>query len=293
MEHISHPTKTTLTLKTGHTGSFFQNSHKLVADAMFATPLRLFQSGSDLMFRSYFQKSRDPFTITIAGARYHVLSLPSHSNEFFSNISTFTWDGFLYDVLIGFGVNKNGVDVLWKQLPPTPVNPSGKCLIHLTQDLYKQYLLPGPQFGALIEKYKEALNRLTAWEQFACHYGLATYSETQPISLYDLCANIMIDAIQLTLFDPILQNIDPTMTQDMRRFTDDLWKLLHPSPFVDSKDVQAILKRYSSAFLRYRRLPKEMRAAEAAVVTSLIDQYRELGINEEDSAAMLVMVYWA
>ena len=42
----------------------------------------------------------------------------------------------------------------------------------------------------------------------------------------------------------------------------------------------------------YQRLPNDLRRGEAWVVSALINQYKELGINEDDSAAMLVIVYW-
>ena len=99
-------------------------------------------------------------------------------------------------------------------------------------------------------------------------------------------------ATQLTLFDPILFTIDPNMTREMRTFTDELWKLMYPSRFLDSKKVAAVREQFTRAFLIYQRLPKELRKEEAWVVSTLIDQYKELGINEHDSAAMLVMVYW-
>lgn len=130
------------------------------------------------------------------------------------------------------------------------------------------------------------------WEQVSFRYSLADSPETQKVSLYDMCSNIMIDATQMTLFGNVLFQIDPTMTQKMRTFTDDLWKLMYPSRFLDSKEVAAVREQYTKAFLIYQRLPKELRKGESWVVSTLIDQYKMLGINEDDSAAMLVMVFW-
>ncbi|KAI9878024.1 MAG: hypothetical protein M1830_002144 [Pleopsidium flavum] len=240
-----------------------------------------------------FGKTREPFAIMVAGTKYYIITSPFDASEFYANVSTLSWDGFLNETLAGFGVDATRLDVLWeKPSAPSIVNPAGKCLIHLTQDLYKQHLLPGPTFSTLIEKYKVAVSQLMTWERLSSCYGLATASKTQKISLYDFCSTIMIDATQMTLFDPVLFMIDPNMTQKMRQFTDELWKLMYPSPFLYTKGVAAIREQYTKAFLIYQRLPKEMRKGEAWVVSALIDQYKELGINENDSAAMLVMVYW-
>jgi hypothetical protein len=238
--------------------------------------------------------SRKPFAITIMGTKYYVLTEPTHASGVYGDPLTFSWDNFLNDALIGFGVHRDRLNVLWQRSPtPTPVNPAQRSLIHLTQDLYKQFLLPGPAFSGLIDTYQDALRQMTSWDRISGSYGLASPNETWRVSLYDLCANIMIDATQLSLFDPILFTIEPTMTQGMRAFTDELWKLMYPSPFIDSRRVMSIRKRYRDAFLQYQRLPKEKRSKEATLVTKIIDQYHELDINVEDSAAMLIMVYWA
>ncbi len=41
------------------------------------------------------------------------------------------------------------------------------------------------------------------------------------------------------------------------------------------------------------KLPHNARKEEVSLITTLVDQYKELDISEHDSAAMLVMVYWA
>jgi cholesterol 7alpha-monooxygenase len=132
---------------------------------------------------------------------------------------------------------------------------------------------------------------LASWKNIIERHGGAVSSQESCFSLYDLCAQIMIDATQLSLFDPVLFNIDPTMTDNMRTFTDQLWKLLYNSKLLDAREIKALREKYTRAFSIYQRLPKEMRKNEAWIVTALIDQYKAQGINEDDSAAMLVMVY--
>lgn len=193
--------------------------------------------------------------------------------------------------LMGFGVSAARLDPLWeKPLHPTVVNPAKKCLIHLTQDLYKQHLLPGPTFSTLTAKFKHSLSQLVSSDSFLDRYVRG--KTLQAVSLYDLCADVMIDATQMTLFDPILFKIDPGMTRGMRQFTDELWKLLYPSRLLDTREVKALREQYHRAFMIYQRLPRELRQGEAWVVSTLIDQYAQLNIHENDSAAMLVMVYW-
>lgn len=112
------------------------------------------------------------------------------------------------------------------------------------------------------------------------------------ISLMELCGQTLIDVTQMTLFDPVLFEIDSRMTNDMMTFTDDLWKLMAPSPFVDTRTVKRIRERYVQSFLTYLRLPKSSRSQESWLVSSVIDQHKAFNMPETDSAAMLVMIYW-
>lgn len=245
------------------------------------------------MTRNYFGRTREPFSIIVAGTKYYVITSPADASEFYANVSTLAWDGFLNETLMGFSVEVSRLPILWqKPLTSSTINPNSKCLIHLTQDLYKQHLLPGPTFSTLVGNFTSALRQIMTWEQLSARFGLADGPETRKVSLYDLCSIIMIDATQMTLFDNILFTIDPTMTHRMRTFTDELWKLMYPSRFLDSKEVTDVWKQFTKAFLIYQRLPKELRKGESWLLTTLIDYYKMLAINEDDSAAMLVMVYW-
>lgn len=215
--------------------------------------------------------SREPFSLTIAGENYYVITSPPDTTKYFADVVSLTWDGFLDEVLVGFGCDPARLDTLWKRKPRSAVNPAGKNPIHLTEDLFKQHLLPGPTFDVLIAKLQAALKELMSWEKLSSAYGLATASQTRRISLYDLCLHTMINASQLALFDQVLFAIDPLMTANLRTFTDELWKCLHPSRLVDASEVKTLLAQYTRAFRIYQRLPKEMRKNEAWVISTLID----------------------
>ena len=228
----------------------------------------------------------------VANKKYYVIPSPQDADAFYSNVTTMTWDGFLNDVLVAFGVNKNRLEPLWTEPPSrSSINPKGKDLIHLTEDLYKRHLLPGRTYDILINRLSLSISNLLRPEQMGPRFGLCG-TRSGAISLLDLCGGILIDATQMSLYDPILSRIDPDMTAGMQTFTDELWKLLYPSPGIDSSRVKSLRQKYMKAFLAYMRLPKEARRNEAWLITTLIDQYRELGINEDDAAAMMVMVYW-
>ncbi|KAI9845649.1 MAG: hypothetical protein M1837_004623 [Sclerophora amabilis] len=259
----------------GHALPFFKDSHKLIARGV-----------------KLFGNTKEPFAIIVANKKYYILPSPRDADVFYSNVTTLTWDGFLNDVLVAFGVNRSRLNPLWaKPATRSAINPNRKDLIHLTEDLYKKHLLPGKTYDDLIHRLQSSLNSLLSSAQMTKRFGTSS-TRSQRVSLLGLCGNILIDATQMSLFDPVLFRIDPNMTAGMQIFTDQLWKLLYPSPGIDSREVKSWRQKYTKAFLAYIRLPKEARKDEAWLITTLIDQYRELGINENDAAAMMVMVYW-
>jgi len=193
-------------------------------------------------------------------------------------------------------VEPSRLDRLWaKAAVPTPVNPSAKSLINLTEDLYIQHLLPGKSFRRLASKLEWNMTKLMSWDELSNRFSLNVDGRglSEAISLKNLCGNVLIDVTQMSLFDPVLFKLDPGMTKDMQFFTDELWKLLYPAPGISSTKVATLRVRYTNTFLKYMKLPHNARKEEASLITTLVDQYKELDISEHDSAAMLVMVYWA
>ena len=65
--------------------------------------------------RNYFGTSREPFAIMVAGTKYYIITSPSDAGDFYTHVSTLSWDGFLNESLAGFGVNPTRLAVLWQK----------------------------------------------------------------------------------------------------------------------------------------------------------------------------------
>jgi hypothetical protein len=260
----------------GHSYLYYQNSHKLIANA-----------------RRYFNNTDKPFAIVLAGKTHYILTSPADAHAMYSKPATFGFDSFLCKALNGFGVKQSSLNAFWGQRQHSENNKSGKCLVHLTEEIHKKHLLPGPRLKALIETHQTALDDSMTFDQLTYRSGLATATKTNPIPLFDLVTKIMIDSMQTCLFDPVLQSIDPGMTGDMMNFTNELWMLMNPTAMVDDKTPKRILKRYQEAMKEYQRLPASSRSNESSLITDLITQYESYNIDADDRAAVLVMVYWA
>ncbi|PWY87406.1 hypothetical protein BO70DRAFT_394295 [Aspergillus heteromorphus CBS 117.55] len=173
-------------------------------------------------------------------------------------VTTLIHKGFFDQVLVSFGCDFDRLPTLRRPNPPTALNPRGKDIISLTEDFFRRQLLPGPTFDILVDRYRAALNELLGWDRLTTLYPMIHATRTKPISLYDLWPDLMINATQGSF-----SGSDSNMTTGLRTFTDEFWKLLRP--------------------IRIRRLLQQ----------AWLETYKELGVHEDDQAAMLVMIYWA
>ena len=81
----------------------------------------------------------------VARTKHYIITSPLDVGGFYTNVSTLSWDGFPNETLTGFGVDPMRLNILWERPAIcAQINPAGECLIHVTQDLYKQHLLPRP-----------------------------------------------------------------------------------------------------------------------------------------------------
>ena len=172
------------------------------------------------------------------------------------------------------------------------MNPSAKSLIPLTEELSKRQYNAGEKLDIIIDKLITSIQESLSWELMSSQFGLQSRTKTNRFSLLQFCGEKLIKATQKTLFDPVLFEIDPEMTQSMITFNDELWKLMNPSWLVNSQRVKVLRQKYIDAFIAYIRLPSSARRQESWLVSSVIEQHKSFNISEKDSAAMLVMVYW-
>lgn len=174
--------------------------------------------------RRHFSGTRKPFAIVLAGMLHYVITSHSSAHLVYSKPLVFNFDYFLSKALSGFGVDPARLDAFWQKRSPSQGNPKGKCLVHVTEDIYKYALLSGPHLSDLLRNHKVALKYCLSFKQLATRWGLATVTQTKPISLYTLCTTTMVESMHSCLFDPIIKSIEPEMTTGMMEFTDDLWK---------------------------------------------------------------------
>lgn len=235
----------------------------------------------------------------MGGEKLYVLTAPEDVAEAFKNTDSLEFDGFIADMLLSFGATSSGVARIFHHPSPggsgSPigvVNLRSKSLAHLSEDLYKQQLLPGERLDKLAGRLIQSIDESLQWERMPHLYHPQSFSREMNISLMKWCGDILIDATITSLFGPRIYQIDPNIAQNFFDFNEDAWKLLFRYPRLAARKMYTAKKNLIDAFEVYFQLPKEQRTDSAWLVQELEAQQRHLGIGDRDIATMGLMLLW-
>lgn len=209
----------------------------------------------------------------------------------------------LNDLLIGFGVHSKVIPQLWTKLPievtqkgrgeMTHSTTNSLSAVHSTLDLYKRQLLPGPKFETINRTLLGYISRsMTQDMARSMQTGVATEGVCS-ISLNSFCSTILVDAVTRTLFGDGIYEIEPDMTQCLLDFNYDAWMLVFQYPQAANSKMIKARQKILSAFSRYIQGPLSQRTGQSWIIETVLEEQKHLNIDDEDRAALLLMIYWA
>ena len=264
----------------GHALSFFKDSNRVLTNG-----------------RLYFQNTREPFALTLAGEKLYVLTSPKDVAEAFRNTSTLSHDGFVSELMLAVDTNPRAVDKMYEDpeeggFTTLQPNPHHKALAQLTTDFHKTQLLPGEQQDDISAKFLASLNSYLFWQKLSGTYVLESKPEGKTISLLGLCTEVLLTAATNVYFGEKLLQSTPDLPKWFFDFDSLGWMLVYRYPKMLSKGLQAAKQNIIGALTNYFDLPKEQRTGETWFVRTLEAEQRQLGMKSKDIASLMMLVYW-
>ena len=234
--------------------------------------------------------------MTVAGMTIYVATSPGDIAAIYRNNTTLSWDTMLNELLVGFGVNAPVIPKLWRKPSPdscldnsTKDGRKGLSIVHYILDLYKRQLLPGPKFDMFSKVLLSHIDELLSFTRLQKRYG----ATIKRISLEDLCSEVLVDVTTRTLFGDGLIEIEPNIVRDTLEFNNDAWMLVFHYPQRKGSKLMTARGRILDAFVNYLEGSDEIRVGRSWIVEKVTDRLESDGIENEDIAALLLMVYWA
>lgn len=122
---------------------------------------------------------------------------------------------------------------------------------------------------------------------------LSSQDQRGQISLFKFCEQFFVEAITKTMFGNLIYDLEPDLTEHLLNFNDDVWMLIFHYPRFAAKRLYHAQQKIITALESYMRYPKESRFGESWLIESVISQQVVAGVDEQNRAKMLLMIYWA
>ena len=260
----------------GHLQSFYRNSYQLLQDSS-----------------AYFNNSRVPYTLTVAGQRWYIITSASDVSSIFKiNDGTCSYDVFVEETMRIVGISKDGVKKAYQT-----ANDNGEETKHLVR-LCKEYqimqLSPGAKFDELIRPAIEYIDSRLTFDFLASRHGSPSSSKSDQVtvSLYEFCSDVFISLGQEAYFGKLLGEVDPDLTSAFKTFDVLSWQVLYQYPRILSGTMYAAKAKIRTAIEKYFSAPLERRQDAAWMILELERDMKRVDVSAQDKALFFFQLYW-
>ncbi|KAK8851033.1 cytochrome P450 oxidoreductase [Apiospora arundinis] len=271
----------------------------------FGSAIGFFRNSHDLINKAISKhESREPFTVTVVGQEFYVVTDPQNVAEVYKNTTQLSFDLFLREILVACGTSKRALEAMCSEPPPyredqtaTDANPFGKSLIRLAMDFHHIQLLPGPksQAAGLSSVIMDNISRLQDWERLYNDPLLPVRKtpKEMDVSLLKWCGNILVEAGTKAYYGRRMWESEPDLLRVFYQFDHSAWKLFFHCPDMFSQDVLSARNHMAKVFTRHFERPKEERSDESWFTNALETEQRKARLNEYEMATTNIFIYFA
>ncbi|CAG8959243.1 hypothetical protein HYFRA_00012601 [Hymenoscyphus fraxineus] len=266
----------------GHARAFFRDSNDLLSRA-----------------RSYFDNTQEPIALTAFGMTFYVVTQAKHSAEVYRNKDTLSFEDFVQGLMRSNGNKEDVVQIMYSALPTNKTgfpNPLGESLGVLAQKMHAHQLHPGNQLALLEQQVDFRIDYLLRLETLSkvCTYAGSQGSDHIELPLYQWCSDYFIRLGQHVYFSETLDRIDPKLPDAFLIFDEVIWKMLYQYPEFLSHDMSRARAQVTASLKKYFEIPQSERSNGTAwLITSMEDEMRALGVDNDNLAVLIFHLYFA
>ena len=238
----------------------------------------------------------------MGGQRLYILTHPEDVRSLYKDAKTFTFDDVVIDVSLTFGVSRAAL-LKMRQKPAFPSDHSiyselnvqnmhAMSLAELNSEFWKQYLHPGPELEALLDKIMLRVGTILRPQIDPKHRTVQGSSDSTEhlVSLLKWTEAVIMDAGTIVLFGTKILEIDPKLVEKFLAFDNENWKLWYKWP--KARKMHAAKAEMMKTIETYLDLPQEEKGSAAQIVKLIEKTTTSLGLSKCDIAASLAMIYF-
>lgn len=239
----------------------------------------------------------------MAGEEIYVVTNPKDVAEVYKNNTSLSFEVFISDLMLSCGTLPETVKKMSSSPPPYPegysvsgLNPANKTLVRLAIDFHHAQLLTGlnTHVHELTDVFLAYIDEFLTWDRLCKDPKLCTRRKdnAMELSLLDWCGKVLIEAGTKTYWGSALWNMSPDMLSTFYSLDRGMWKILFQYPKAFSKEVIAARDSITHMLTDYYKLPFEQRPDAAWFTKSLETESRAAGLNEEEMAAAIMIIFF-
>ena len=233
------------------------------------------------------------------GEKLCVITSSEDVSTIFKSPKQFTFEVFVRDVSLLFGVLPEIVDLMFRvpsedHLSSVPQASAhlGKHFIDRAHESYKLQLHPGDRLDILQDAFLSKIDGYLQWSEFSDKFTLEGLPNRKTVSLLGWCTEVLLASATKAVFGNAILEIEPNLQQAVFDFDNENWKLNYRVPRILAKKMYAAKQKVFEALLQYFKLPREKRSGGAWLIETLETDMRDMGIDDHQIASTISMTLW-
>lgn len=250
--------------------------------------------GTCTQSRKYFQDSRRPFALTVAGQTLYILTSSHDAAKVYKNTTTLTFDEWVRNMMSSFGTSDEGVRKVFENTTMESAGPNRihRLIAHAGEDFYRQQFHPGGHLEDLWPNIQRLIEASLAWEGIPKDCQINASGTTKTLSLLRWCRTTLLCSVTTAVFGHRLLEIDPGLHDAFVTFDDDSWMFHYKIPRRFCEDMHTARERIVYSLTTYFMMPQEERSDATWLVKILEAETRNVELSNQDIAALLGTAFW-
>lgn len=247
--------------------------------------------------RKHFRNAREPFAVKVAGKMLYVLTSLQDARAARENTETLSQHELTRDFIIELSATASIREAVrgnsrLRNMLGMVLRPGPESLMQPADDISDRNLNSDQCMLTLRDELIRHMEKSMQWGRLSAKYTKFIDLGEKEISLLGWCEDVTINSATRSYFNKSLLQIEPNLARILSDFDTESWTFLSNHFPRRAKSTSVAKEKGIRAFAAYFKLPRIQRAGEADFVRILEDEYRRLGLNEEDMASLMMTLYW-
>ena len=250
----------------------------------------------DFLSRKRFGRDGRPYSITIAGRIFYVLTDPQDFSEVYRNVATFTFDPLVEQVYRAFQLPEKAIRRLYcrpsassgKSRSLGPLEKGFRNVSH--EKIIVEMRRKQTRGNAL--KAKKQLDSMMSLDRICSRFSTTMDKSSTVVSLIKLCSVMVTAAGQALYFGDTLSEIEPSLPETFVDFDKLCWQIFYRPEMLWSHRLTACKTKLLKAFETYSKKTMEQRQHMPQFLQDWEVECKKAGLCSSDIAIIMLIQYF-